>query len=161
METAALRMVLNRNNTITAVPGIQVGHAQDLEALTGCTVIICKTGAVAGVDQRGGAPGTRETDLLRPLHLVQQVQAVLLTGGSAFGLAAADGVVQWLEEHNFGFETGVERVVLVVVLGDDGRTRRVPDLREEIAVRFVAAGGGEREVGGMELGDAVPEERKE
>jgi len=73
-------------NTITDVPGIRVGHAHDAEALTGCTVVLCGDGAVARVDQRGGAPGTRETDLLRPLHKVQKVHAVLLSGGSAFGL---------------------------------------------------------------------------
>jgi L-aminopeptidase/D-esterase-like protein len=113
--------------TITDVPGIRVGHATDLEALTGCTVVLCEAGAVGGVDQRGGAPGTRETDLLRPLHLVQKAHAVLLTGGSAYGLAAADGVMRYLEEHAVGFETGVARVPIVPAavlfdldLGDPG-----------------------------------------
>jgi L-aminopeptidase/D-esterase-like protein len=82
--------------TITAVPGIRVGHATDRDGLTGCTVILCDEPAVAGVDQRGGAPGTRETDLLRPLHLVEKVNGIVLAGGSAFGLAAADGVVRYL-----------------------------------------------------------------
>lgn len=95
------------------IPGIQVGHAQDFEAATGCTVILTQEGAVCGVDQRGGAPGTRETDLLRPMHLVEKVHAVLLTGGSAFGLAAAEGVVRWLEENNIGFDVGVARVPIV------------------------------------------------
>jgi L-aminopeptidase/D-esterase-like protein len=99
--------------SITDVPGIKVGHAQDDAALTGCTVILCEQGAVGGVDQRGGAPGTRETDLLRPMHLVQRVHAVLLAGGSAFGLAAADGVVRWLEEQGHGFDVGVARVPIV------------------------------------------------
>ena len=99
--------------SIADVPGIKVGHAQDDAALTGCTVILCEQGAVGGVDQRGGAPGTRETDLLRPMHLVQQVHAVLLTGGSAFGLAAADGVVRWLEEHGYGFDVRVAKVPIV------------------------------------------------
>jgi L-aminopeptidase/D-esterase-like protein len=85
--------------TLTDVPGIEVGHAQDEEALTGCTVILCRHGAVAGVDQRGGAPGTRETDLLKPVNFVEHVHAVLLTGGSAFGLEAAGGVVRYLEER--------------------------------------------------------------
>jgi L-aminopeptidase/D-esterase-like protein len=76
-------------NAITDVPGIKIGHADDGEALTGCTVILCERGAVGGVDQRGGAPGTRETDPLRPMHLVQKVHAILLSGGSAFGLDAA------------------------------------------------------------------------
>src|SRR5512136_2998856 len=101
------------NNTITAVPGIRVGHAQNDEALTGCTVILCEAGAVGGVDQRGGAPGTRETDLLRPMHLVEKVHAVLLTGGSAFGLDAATGVMRYLEERKIGFNVGVARVPIV------------------------------------------------
>ena len=99
--------------TITDVPGIRVGHITDLVGLTGCTVVLCEKGAVGGVDQRGGAPGTRETDLLRPLHLVQKVHAVLLAGGSAFGLAAADGVMRYLEERGVGFDTGVSRVPIV------------------------------------------------
>jgi len=101
------------NGTITAVPGIEVGHATDTEGLTGCTVVLCREGAVGGVDQRGGAPGTRETDLLRPLHMVENVHAVLLAGGSAFGLAAADGVMRYLEENGVGVETGVARVPIV------------------------------------------------
>lgn len=101
------------NATLTAVPGIRVGHATDPVGLTGCTVILCEQGAVSGVDQRGGAPGTRETDLLRPLHLIQKVHAVLLAGGSAFGLAAADGVMRYLEERGVGFDTRVARVPIV------------------------------------------------
>ena len=89
-------------NTITDVPGIRVGHAHDREAITGCTVVLCEDGAVGGVDQRGGAPGTRETDLLRPMHLVQKVHAVVLSGGSAFGLESATGVVRYLEENGIG-----------------------------------------------------------
>jgi L-aminopeptidase/D-esterase-like protein len=98
---------------ITDVPGIRVGHATDVTGLTGCTVVLCEDGAVGGVDQRGGAPGTRETDLLRPLHLVEQVHAVLLSGGSAFGLAAADGAMRYLEERGVGFDAGVARVPIV------------------------------------------------
>jgi L-aminopeptidase/D-esterase-like protein len=98
---------------LTAVPGIQVGHLSDPAGLTGCTVILCPEGAVGGVDQRGGAPGTRETDLLRPLHLVQEVHAVLLAGGSAFGLAAAEGVMRWLEERGVGYEARVAWVPIV------------------------------------------------
>ena len=78
-------------NTLVDVPGIKVGHAQDDEALTGCTVVLCEKGAVGGVDQRGGAPGTRETDLLRPMHMVEKAHAIVLAGGSAFGLDAASG----------------------------------------------------------------------
>ncbi|NOY98196.1 MAG: P1 family peptidase [Chloroflexi bacterium] len=100
-------------NAITDVPGIEAGHAQDVEALTGCTVILCRKGAVGGVDQRGGAPGTRETDLLKPVNLVGKVHAVLLTGGSAFGLDAAGGVMRYLEENKIGFDAGVARVPIV------------------------------------------------
>lgn len=102
------------HNAITDVPGIRVGHSTNREAMTGCTVILCPPdGAVGGVDQRGGAPGTRETDLLRPTHLVQRVNAVLLAGGSAFGLDAAGGVMRWLEERGAGFDTSVTRVPIV------------------------------------------------
>lgn len=102
-----------KTNAITDVPGIFVGHADDAEALTGCTVVLCKQGAVGGVDQRGGAPGTRETDLLRPVHLVQKVHAVILSGGSAYGLDAASGVMRWLEEKGIGFDMRVVRVPIV------------------------------------------------
>jgi len=101
------------NNTITDVSGIEVGQAQDDEALTGCTVILCRKGAVAGVDVRGGAPGTRETDLLDPVNLVEKVHAVVLAGGSAFGLDSASGVMRYLEEQNIGFDIGVARVPIV------------------------------------------------
>jgi len=101
------------NNAITDVSGIKVGHAQNLEAATGCTVILCEDGAVAGVDQRGGAPGTRETDILRPMHRVERVHAVLLSGGSAFGLNAAAGVVKYLEEHDVGYDVQVAKVPIV------------------------------------------------
>ncbi len=84
-----------------------------MEAATGCTVVLCPAGAVAGVDVRGSAPGTRETDLLNPINTVQKVHAVLLAGGSAFGLAAADGVMRWLEEHGYGFDVGVAKVPIV------------------------------------------------
>src|SRR5258705_8195432 len=87
------------NGTLTDVAGLTVGHWTNLEAGTGCTVIICPPGTVGGVDVRGSAPGTRETDLLDPINMVQQVDAVVLSGGSAYGLAAADGVMRWLEEH--------------------------------------------------------------
>ncbi len=100
-------------NAITDVAGIRVGHAQDLEALTGCTVVLCEDGAVGGVDQRGGAPGTRETDLLRPMHLVERVHGVMLSGGSAFGLSAASGAMSYLEKRGIGFETHFARVPIV------------------------------------------------
>ena len=126
------------NETITAVTGIRIGHATDLEGLTGCTVVLCEKGAVGGVDQRGGAPGTRETDLLRPMHLVQEVHAVLLAGGSAYGLAAADGVMRYLEERGVGFDARVAKVPIVPAailfdldLGD-------PQARPDAAMGYVA-----------------------
>ena len=103
----------NFKNAITDVTGISVGHCQDLDALTGCSVIICEGGAIGGVDQRGGGPATRETDALRPMHLVGKVHAILLTGGSAFGLNAAAGVMRFLEEKGVGFNTGVAKVPIV------------------------------------------------
>ena len=106
-------MTIETFGSLTDVPGIRVGHATDPVGLTGCTVVLCEEGAIGGVDQRGGAPGTRETDLMRPMHLVERVHAVLLTGGSAFGLAAADGVVRYLEERGVGFDTGVAKVPIV------------------------------------------------
>ncbi len=104
---------MKRNNAITDVRGIEVGHAQNEEALTGCTVILCRKGAVAGVDVRGGAPGTRETDLLDPVNLVEKVHAIVLAGGSAYGLDAASGVMRYLEEQKIGFNTGAAKVPIV------------------------------------------------
>lgn len=98
---------------ITDVAGIEVGQFTDQRRPTGCTVVIAREGAVGGVDVRGAAPGTRETDLLDPTHLVDRVHAVLLAGGSAWGLDAASGVVRWLEEQGVGFDVGVGRVPLV------------------------------------------------
>ncbi|BBB48471.1 P1 family peptidase [Pelolinea submarina] len=104
---------MNITNSITDIPGILVGQAEDETALTGCTVILCKGGAVAGVNQRGGAPGTRETDLLRPMHMVQKVHAIMLAGGSAYGLDAAGGAMQYLEEQKAGINTGPAVVPIV------------------------------------------------
>jgi L-aminopeptidase/D-esterase-like protein len=101
------------HDDITDVPGIRVGHDTDLAAATGCTIILCDQPAIGGVDVRGGAPATRETDLLHPMHLVNEVNAILLTGGSAFGLDAASGIVRYLAEHNIGYDTGVARVPIV------------------------------------------------
>jgi len=101
------------NQAITDVTGIKVGHYTDREGVTGCTVVLCEGGAVGGVDVRGSAPGTRETDLLRPVNLVEQAHAVLLTGGSAYGLDAASGVMRWLEERGIGFDVGVGVVPIV------------------------------------------------
>ncbi len=101
------------NGTITDVPGIKVGHFSDYKALTGCTVVVAEEGAVGGVDVRGSSPGTRETDLLRPTNTVQKIHAVMLTGGSAYGLDAAGGVMQYLEEKKIGFATGSNLVPIV------------------------------------------------
>ncbi|MFZ5917513.1 MAG: P1 family peptidase [Chloroflexota bacterium] len=101
------------HNAITDVEGIKIGHHTDREGITGCTVVLCEAGAVGGVDVRGSAPGTRETDLMRPVNLVQEVHAVLLTGGSAYGLDAASGVMRWLEERGVGFNVGVGVVPIV------------------------------------------------
>lgn len=98
---------------LTAVEGIEVGQVTLAEKPTGCTVILARDGAVGGVDVRGGAPGTRETDLLDPVNTVQQVHAIVLSGGSAFGLAAAQGTVQYLEEQGIGYPTGVANVPIV------------------------------------------------
>ena len=110
---------------ITDVPGIAVGHFTDTRRPTGCTVILTPEGAVAGVDVRGSAPGTRETDLLSPLNLVDKVHAVMLAGGSAWGLEAATGAVRWLEEQGVGLDVRVGRLPIVpsavlfdILLGD-------------------------------------------
>lgn len=100
-------------NNILDIKGIKVGQIEDIEGLTGCTVVICEEGAVCGVDVRGSAPGTRETDLLDPINMVQKVHAVVLSGGSAFGLESTCGVSRYLEEHNIGFDVGVAKVPIV------------------------------------------------
>ncbi|MBP1692871.1 MAG: hypothetical protein H6Q37_754 [Chloroflexi bacterium] len=125
-------------NSITDVKGIRVGHAQDNLALTGCTVVLCEAGAVGGVDQRGGAPGTRETDALYPMRLVQKVHAIVLAGGSAFGLDAASGVVRYLEERGIGFDVGVARVPIVpaAILFDLNIGR--PDIRPDAEMGYQA-----------------------
>jgi L-aminopeptidase/D-esterase-like protein len=112
------------HNSITDVAGITAGHYTDKTAASGVTVIMCQGGAVAGVDVRGAAPGTRETDLLDPVNLVQEIQAVVLSGGSVYGLSAADGVVRWLEEKGCGFpldDSHVAPIVPAATLFDLGR----------------------------------------
>jgi L-aminopeptidase/D-esterase-like protein len=126
-------------NSITDVPGIEVGHAQDEDALTGCTVILARKGAVAGVDQRGGAPGTRETDLLSPFNLVSMIHAVLLSGGSAFGLDAAAGVMRYLEEQKIGLETGAARVPIVPAAVLYDLALGSPDVRPDADMGYEAA----------------------
>jgi len=100
-------------DAIVDVPGIKVGHSHDLTAGTGCTVVICEEGAVTGVDIRGGAPGTRETDLLNPVNLVDKAHAIYLGGGSAFGLDGASGVMKYLEEKEIGFDVVLTKVPIV------------------------------------------------
>jgi L-aminopeptidase/D-esterase-like protein len=136
--------------TMRDVPGLLVGHATDEEAITGCTVIVAPGGAVAGVDVRGAAPGTRETDLLRPGSLVERVHAVCLAGGSAFGLAAADGVMQWLAERDIGFRTdgGPVPIVPAAILYDLGIGR--PDVRPTPSDGAAACDAAERAAGPLE-----------
>lgn len=110
---SAVRSLALEPGAVTDVVGLRVGHAAASGRPTGCTVVLCPAGAVCGVAVRGGAPGTRETDLLRPENTVQEVHAVLLTGGSAFGLDAAGGVMRWLEEHGHGLAVGPARVPIV------------------------------------------------
>jgi len=130
---------MNLDHTITDVPGIEVGQAQDEAALTGVTVVLCRNGAVAGIDQRGGAPGTRETDLLNPVNMVEKVHAITLAGGSAFGLDAASGVMRYLEEQKIGFDVGVARVPIVpsAILFDLALGRA--DIRPDAGMGYRAA----------------------
>ena len=147
--------------SLVDVPGLQVGHAQMAGRLTGCSVVLAPQGAVCAVDVRGAAPGTRETDLLNPANLVERVHAVLLCGGSAFGLDAASGVMRWLEAHDIGFQTGFGRVPIVpaavlfdlpaVRAGDDPQVRPDADCgwraceaasRDTPAAGNVGAGSG-------------------
>lgn len=99
--------------SVRDLDGIFLGHAQDLSGGTGCTAIYCPEGAVAGVDVRGGGPATRETDLLDPVNMIEKVHCIMLSGGSAYGLAAAEGAMAYLEEHGIGFDVGVGKVPIV------------------------------------------------
>lgn len=140
--------------SITQVRGVLVGHDTDPVGVTGCTVVLAPPGTVGSGEVRGGAPGTRETDLLRPGMLVQEVHAVLLTGGSAFGLAAADGVMRFLEERDVGFDAQVARVPIVpaAVLFDlaVGDPRARPDA--ESGYRACQAAGTEVAEGSVGAG---------
>ena len=136
---------MTHNNAITDIPGIEIGQTHDEEALTGCTVILCRKGAVGGVDVRGGAPATRETDLLDPLNLVNKVHAVVLAGGSAFGLDSASGVMKYLAEQKIGYGFGASRVPIVpaAILFDLGlgKSTRHPDLEMGFAAALAASSG--------------------
>ncbi len=140
---------------LTAVPGIKVGHFTLAGRPTGCTVVLADPAAVGAVDVRGSAPGTRETDLLNPVNLVDRVNAVVLAGGSAFGLDAASGVVRFLDEHGIGYETTAGRVPIVpaAILFDlgvgDPKIRPTPDCGYRAAS---AATGGVIEEGNVGAG---------
>lgn len=142
------------NATITAVAGIKVGHHTLAERPTGCTVVLVDGDAVGGVSQRGGAPGTRETDLLDPLNMVDRVHAVVLSGGSAFGLDAATGVMRWLEEHDIGWPTGAGKVPIVpaailfdLMVGGDPKIRPTADCGYRAAQAATTAPVAEGNVG--------------
>lgn len=144
-ESAMARM--GKFNSITDVEGIMAGNFTDQAAASGVTVVLCKEGTVAGVDVRGAAPGTRETDLLDPINLVECVQAVVLSGGSAYGLAASDGVVRWLADRQLGFPMDENHVVPIVpaaVLCDLGRgVDFIPPIKADWGVRACEAAGSE------------------
>jgi L-aminopeptidase/D-esterase-like protein len=129
---------MSKKVSITEVSGVSVGHWTHPEAATGCTVVLCPEGAVASVDVRGGAPATRETDVLRSGNLVDRVHAVLLSGGSAYGLDAATGVMLWLEEHGHGFPvtTGVVPIVPAACVYDLGIGRG--DVRPDASAGYDA-----------------------
>jgi len=136
----------NRDKGLTAVPGIKVGHFTLTERPTGCTVILTETGAVASVDVRGGAPGTRETDLLNPVNHVQKVNAIVLSGGSAFGLDAASGVVRYLDERDFGYDVRIAKVPIVPAailfdLGVGGKPKVRPTAECGYAAALAATDG--------------------
>ncbi len=141
-----IRLFFPMNVSITNIPNIRVGHFTNNECATGCTVILCEKGATCGVDIRGGAPGTRETALLAPHCLVEKVNAILLTGGSALGLAAADGVMRYCQEQGYGFGMGSKKIPIgaqdyaPTVL--DGYQACLQASTAEVAVGNVGAGSG-------------------
>src|SRR5712691_11298461 len=131
---------------LTAVSGIKVGHFTLSERPTGCTVILTEAGAVASVDVRGGAPGTRETDLLNPVNHVQKVHAIVLSGGSAFGLDAASGVMRYLDERDFGYDVRIAKVPIVPAailfdLGVGGKPKVRPTAECGYAAALAATNG--------------------
>ena len=127
------------NATLTAIAGLEAGHYTDQANATGCTAILCRTGAVAGVEVRGGSPGTRETDLLQPMRRVERIHGLLLSGGSAFGLDAAAGVVRYLEEQGIGLRVGPALVPIVsaAILFDLGLITAA--VRPDAAAGYAAA----------------------
>lgn len=145
-----LRDGVTESLTLRDVPGLLVGHQTDAEARTGCSVVIAPGGAVAGVDVRGSAPGTRETDLLRPTALVERINAIMLCGGSAFGLAAADGAMRWLAERGHGFPTGVRPVPIVPAAVIFDLAVGSPDAFPDAAAGYAACEAAARGDGPME-----------
>ena len=145
--------VPSRHNAITDVNGIRVGHASNIQAMTGCTVLLCEEGAVAGIDIRGSAAGTRQVDSLYPLHLVHEVHAILLTGGSSFGLDAAGGVVRYLEERQKGFDVEVTHIPIVptAVVFDlrlgDSRVRPDAEMAYQACLQASSANVAEGSIG--------------
>ena len=146
-----------KSNDLTDIEGILVGHYTDTKAVSGVTVVVCPKGAVAGVDVRGSAPGTRETDVLAPHNLVEKAQAVVLSGGSVFGLSAADGVTRWLAEEGYGFPLDqgfVAPIVPAAVLYDLGRGKDfIPPINADWG-RWACEGAGDYPVqtGGVGAG---------
>ena len=145
----SIQDLLNHEGHIGRVKGLKVGHFTDSRRPTGCTAVLCPEGATGGVDVRGAAPGTRETDLLHPSNLVQQVHGIMLSGGSAWGLDTATGAVRWLEEQGAGLDIGVGRIPLVpaavlfdVMMGD---WRIRPDAAAGYAASQSAASGASTE----------------
>lgn len=140
--------------SIGDIKGIKVGHAQDFAGGTGCTAILCEQGAAAGVDVRGGGPATRETDLLKPVNMIQQIHCVMLSGGSAFGLAAGDGAMQYLEEQGAGFNVGVGVVPIVCGASLFDLTVGSPKCRPDKAMGYAACqnAGGTPEEGNVGAG---------
>jgi L-aminopeptidase/D-esterase-like protein len=148
------------NNTLTDVTGIEVGHHTDLAAATGCTVVLCRGGAVGGVDVRGASPGTRETDLLRADSTVERVHAVALSGGSAYGLATASGVMRYLEEQGSGHRVGdflvpIVPAAIIFDLGIGDSTVRPTDADGYAAAASAHAGAVEQGTVGGGTGATV------
>src|SRR5512136_1613745 len=140
---------------LTAVEGVKVGHDTLAARPTGCTVVLAERGAVAGVSVRGSAPGTRETDLLNPINTVEQVHAIVLAGGSAFGLDAASGVMRFLDERGIGFDAGVAKVPIVpaavlfdLEVGGNPRVRPAADCGYRAAAAVGKLAGRDRAMKG-------------
>ena len=138
---------------ISEINGIKIGHAQDMAGGTGCTAIICETGAWAGVDVRGGGPASRETELLKPVNLVEQIHCVMLSGGSAYGLAAGDGAMSYLEEKGVGFDVGVGVVPIVCGAALFDLVVGSPKSRPDHAMGYEACANADK----MEAGKAIAE----